>query len=268
MIRKPVRKVWSWTLCIFSVVCLIGSYTVLSDIQHRKNADDTTIPTWTQLKDGLCKVFEKNKLTGASWITTDLKASAERFFLGLAIGVAGALIFGMLMGCFSVFESFFILPLTILALIPPTAALAVYFVLVGTNTEMYVTMIALGIGPTLARTICLAVKDVPDELIEKSYTLGASTTEIIWDVIFKNILPKIIDAARLSIAPAMIFLIAAEMVCGDAGFGYRIRLQSRLLDMNVVYTYLAFLGIFGFVMDYLFRCISKFFCPWYQPERT
>ncbi len=267
MIRKPIRKIWSRLLCILSIGSLIVSYTVVSDIQHRKNPDDTTIPNWTQMKDGVVKVFKANPLTGARWIVTDTKASSMRFLLGLASGILAAIFFGMLMGCFSVFESFFILPLTILALIPPTAALAVYFVLVGTDTEMYVTMIALGIGPTLARTISLAVKDVPDELIEKAYTLGASATEVIWNVIFKNILPKLIDAIRLHIAPAMIFLIAAEMVCGDAGFGYRIRLQSRLLDMNVVYTYLAFLGLFGFAMDYALRSLSKFLCPWYQPER-
>ncbi len=49
----------------------------------------------------------------------------------------------------------------------------------------------------------------------------------------------------------MVYLIAAEMVVGDVGFGYRIRLQSKLLNMSVVYPYLAMLAAFGFGMDSL-----------------
>ena len=37
-------------------------------------------------------------------------------------------------------------------------------------------------------------------------------------------------------------IVAAEMLVGDVGFGYRIRLQSKLLNMSVVYPYLALLA--------------------------
>ncbi len=32
----------------------------------------------------------------------------------------------------------------------------------------------------------------------------------------------------------MIFLLAAEMIVGDQGMGYRIRMESRILNLNVV----------------------------------
>jgi ABC-type nitrate/sulfonate/bicarbonate transport system permease component len=62
----------------------------------------------------------------------------------------------------------------------------------------------------------------------------------------------------------MVYLIAAEMVFGDVGFGYRIRLQSKLLDMSVVYPYLALLAIFGYLMDYTLRRIELWLCPWHE----
>ena len=61
----------------------------------------------------------------------------------------------------------------------------------------------------------------------------------------------------------MVYLIAAEMVVGDVGFGYRIRLQSRLLNMNVVYPYLTMLAVFGLAMDYSLRLTQRLSCPWY-----
>ncbi len=266
MIRKPIKKRWRIILGILSIILMVGTYTFISHRQHETNPDDTTIPTWKQLKGGVKTALEVNRRSGERWIVVDSIATLKRLLLGLFFGIAGALVFGLLMGCLGVMESFFIPPLTILALIPPTAALAVYFVLVGTDTEMYVTMIALGIGATMARVIYLAVKDVPHDLLYKAYTLGASECEVVWNVIFRYILPKFLDTIRLHIPPAMIFLIAAEMVCGDVGFGYRIRLQSRLLNMSVVYPYLAMLAAYGFTMDFGLRKLQRLICPWYVPE--
>ena len=85
-------------------------------------------------------------------------------------------------------------------------------------------------------------REVPSEVIDKSYTLGASHCEVIWNVIVPQIIPKFLDTVRLQIGPAVVYLIAAEMLKGDAGFGYRIRMRQRVTDMSVVYTYLALLS--------------------------
>jgi len=265
MIRQPIKTRWVIALGVVSVVAMLASYTWVSWKQHKANPGDTTIPTWSQLKGGVVKAFQAHA-NGERWVVADAKASAFRLFLGMLFGVLIALVFGVSMGCLKHVESVLLPPLTLVALVPPTAALAVYFVLVGTGTSMYVTMIALGTGATMARSTYLAVRDFPMELLYKGYTLGASSLELIVSVILRHVLPKFIDTVRLHIPPAMIFLIAAEMVCGDVGFGYRIRLQSRLLNMDVVYPYLAMLAAFGFAMDFAFRMLQQVCCPWYKLE--
>jgi NitT/TauT family transport system permease protein len=266
MIRQPIHRTRGLVLGIFSVLVMLLLYSLISHWQHKKNPDDTTIPTWTQLASGIKKASEINTRSQDRWIISDSKATAYRLFLGLFIGVLGAFIVGHLMGCFAPCEAFLIPPMSLLAKIPPTAALAVFFVLAGTNDKMFIAMIAFGVLPTLAQSIYFSVKDVPEELLFKAYTLGASRMELIWNVIVRAILPKLIDAIRLQIGPAMVYLIAAEMVVGDVGFGYRIRLQSRLLNMNVVYPYLAVLAAFGFFMDYLLRLIQRVSFPWYERQ--
>ncbi len=123
-------------------------------------------------------------------------------------------------------------------------------------------MIGFGVLPSLAQTVYLSVKDVPDEYLYKAYTLGASHVEVVWNVVFRQVLPKLIDAIRLQLGPAMVYLIAAEMVVGDVGFGYRIRLQSKLLNMDVVYPYLVILAVFGFTVDYALLKLQRKMCPW------
>lgn len=267
MIRRPIPHAAVLLLGTLSLILLLGAYTWLSHRQHVENPTDTTIPTWSQLKEGVVAITEVNRRSEERWILEDAAATGTRLFLGLAIGIAGSLVIGILMGCFAPVEAVLYPPLALLAKIPPTAALAVFFVLVGTDTKMYVAMIAFGVLPTLAQTIFLEVKEFPDELQYKAYTLGASHGEVIWSIIFRQVFPKLIDAVRLVIGPAMVFLIAAEMLVGDVGFGYRIRLQSKLLNMSVVYPYLALLAAFGFGLDWALRQLQQKCCPWYGKSR-
>jgi len=51
---------------------------------------------------------------------------------------------------------------------------------------------------------------------------------------------------------------------GHEGFGYRIRLQSKLLNMSSVFPYLLLLGLFGFTLAYALMQSQKITCPWYQ----
>ncbi len=267
MIRQPIRPGTALLLGAVSVILLLGSYSWLAWRQARANPDDTTIPRWSQMAKGFSAALEVNRRSHDRWLVADSVASAKRLFLGLAIGVATGLVLGLAMGCLAPVEALLHPPLSLLAKVPPTAALAVFFVLVGTGDNMYVAMISIGILPALALSVYLAVKEFPDELLHKAYTLGASHMEVVWSIVFRQVLPRFIDTIRLAIGPAMVYLIAAEMVVGDVGFGYRIRLQSKLLNMSVVYPYLAILAAFGFGMDFLLRRAQRRFFPWFEGGR-
>lgn len=250
-------------LQIASFVVLLVLYSLLSHAQHKENPNDTTIPNWSQLAEGLGKIVEINRRSGERWIVVDSISTAERYFLGMSASVAVAFVIGILMGRYAGVEALFYAPLSLAAKVPPTAALAVFFVMVGTDLEMYVAMITFGVAPTLAQSIYLSVRSIPEQVLHKAATLGASPFEIVWNVIVRQILPQFIDAVRLQIGPAMVYLIAAEMVCASEGFGYRIRIQFKKLDMDVVYPYLALLAIFGFLMDALLRKTQERVAPWY-----
>ena len=265
MIRRPISRSWAVMLGVLSVLILLAGYTFVSHRQHQINPEDTTIPNWSQLSEGVKKFTQINR-KGERWIVEDSIATGRRFFYGIGLGLVCGFLTGVLMGCFSPVEAFLQPPIALLAKVPQTAALAVYFVAFGTGMSMYVAMISLGIIPALAVTVYLAIKDLPSEMIDKAYTLGASHFEVVLEVILKQVLPKFIDAVRLAIGPAIVFLIAAEMVVGDVGFGYRIRLQFKLTNMNVVYPYLVMLASFGFALDYGLRFLQARFCPWYQRD--
>jgi len=246
-----------------SICVLVGTYSWLSYRQHQKNPKDTTIPNLSQFVEGWQKLTTTDA-TGDIWIVVDVKATYSRLFIGLASGSILGILLGMAMGCFTRIEAFFLPPLSFLAKIPPTAMIAVYFVTVGLGMPFYVAVIALGIFPTLAQAIYQSAKnDINDHIIYKTYTLGASSSEVIWNVVFQQILPRIIENVRLQIGPAMVFLVAAEWAIAGEGFGYRLRIESRLSHMNVVYSYLIILGATGFLMDWLLSTLRRKTCPWF-----
>jgi NitT/TauT family transport system permease protein len=122
--------------------------------------------------------------------------------------------------------------------------------------------------PTLTKAIYLSAKyDVPLEMINKSYTLGGSNMEVMWLYAFREILPKVLESIRLQIGPSLVYLIAAEYNNAQVGFGYRIRIQQRLLHMDTVYLYVIILAILGYSLSTGVTLLRKWWCPWFERSK-
>lgn len=266
MIRRPISQRLGIILQVVSVLLIIGIYSFLSWRQHVINPIDKTIPTLHQFVDGwktLCSPDSSKRY----WLIDDFSRSGQRFGLGMLAGVSAAFLIGILMGVYPIIEAFCRWPVRIMGSVPPTAMLAIYFVVFGIELKMYIAMIAFGIFPGLAMSIYRAViTDVSEHAISKAYTLGSDSLEVITSVVLQQILPRIIEFVRIAVGPALIFLIAAEWANADVGFGYRLKLQSRLQNMNVVYTYLAILAITTSLIDYYLLILRKRLCGWFEKE--
>jgi NitT/TauT family transport system permease protein len=205
----------------------------------------------------------------STWLYKDATATFRRLFSGLMWGCVLAVLIGLMMGCYEWLAAILVPPLSFLAQIPATAMLAVFIVIVAKVLQWdsewtYTLMIGFGVLPTLTQTVYLSARDdLHSEEINKAYTLGARNTEVIWNVVFPQILPKVIDATRLQIGPAMVYLVAAEMLLAQVGMGYEIRMQQRLMHMAVVYDYLFILGATGLLMNKSMVWFRMWMCPWY-----
>ncbi len=241
--------------------------TKFTRLRDTPDKTDLTVPSWSMLyHQGLVRActpqgsFKRKEV----WITMDFKATIIRLITALVLGMAVSLVLGMAMGCFDPLEAFFTPPFAILSKVPATAVLPIFFVMIQINFKLYLAIIVFGMLPSLAQSISSAVrKDVPEELIFKAYTLGASQLELIWEVIFKQVLPRILDAARLQIGPALVLLVAAEWMVAGEGIGYRLRLFYQRTDMTVVFVYVVILGLLGLAADYALTWTRRKLCPWF-----
>ena len=95
-----------------------------------------------------------------------------------------------------------------------------------------VVLIVFGTAPFIMRDMEQRVREIPREQIVKAQTLDANTWQIAVRIVAPQVLPRLIDAVRLSLGAAWLFLIAAEAIASTEGLGYRIFLVRRYLAMD------------------------------------
>jgi NitT/TauT family transport system permease protein len=294
MIGKPISKQTSLLCAALCVAVLVAAYSALATSQHRKNPDDRTIPTWRQLWSGLVFLCEQPTqqadddagdllaaaLQGAGinesperrqkgWLEGRIlweasKASLGRLCGGLSLGLAGGIVMGILMGCFHKVDAALSPVLYFASRIIATAAMPIFFKLAGIELQMYIAMIAFGSMPIVTLTVSQYVREFPEELRFKAYTLGASHSEVITTAIFPCVLPRILDLAILTIGPALVYLIAAEQIVAGEGFGYRIRVLTKATRFEVVYPLIIILTVYAGMMTWGLRKLRRKLCPWYE----
>jgi len=146
------------------------------------------------------------------------------------------------------------------------ALLPILFIVFGLGEVSKVVLIILGVAPIMTREIYQRVKEIPSEQIIKVQTLGANTWQIITRVIIPQVLPRLVDAIRITLGTAWIFLISAEAIAATEGLGYRIFLVRRYLAMDVILPYVLWITLLAFLIDFLLQALNKKIFPWFGKE--
>ena len=232
------------------------------------NPNDKLMPSMQSFIDAVSYLaFEPNKRTGDYVLWADTAASLQRLGLGVGISALTGLIIGILVGIIPLVRAGIAPVITIISLVPPLAILPILFIIFGLGELSKVMLIVLGITPFLIRDVQLRVMALPHEIIIKAQTLGANSWQLILRVVLPQVLPKLIDAVRLSLGSAWLFLIAAEAISATEGLGYRIFLVRRYMSMDIILPYVVWITLLAFLMDYLLRRLSKGVFPWHGTEQ-
>jgi NitT/TauT family transport system permease protein len=86
--------------------------------------------------------------------------------------------------------------------------------------------------------------------------------------VLPQIMPRLLEAVRLSLGPAFLFLIAAEAIAADVGLGYRIFLMRRYLAMDIILPYVVWITLIAFILDWLLATLARRAFPFaYVTER-
>jgi NitT/TauT family transport system permease protein len=252
-------------LGLLPFVVLVIMYLVASDIRLTDNPNDKLLPGMSAFADAVQQfAFTEDKRSGQITLWADTVSSLQRLGIGLALAAFGGLVFGILTGVLPYARAALSPLIAALSMIPPLAILPILFIVFGLGEVSKIVLIVIGIAPFIMRDIGMRVGELPAEQLIKVQTLGASTWQAVVRVVLPQMLPRLIDALRLSLGPAWLFLIAAEAIAATDGLGYRIFLVRRYMAMDIILPYVVWITLLAFVMDLLLRQLSRKAFPWYQ----
>ncbi len=261
--RKPDRA-GKIALGLLPLVLLVLAYWLASDARLAENPNDKLMPAFGSFVDAIDRLaFEPNKRSGEYLFWNDTAASLKRIVLGVALSALIGLVFGIVIGLLPLVRAGLSPLVTILALIPPMAILPILFIVFGLGELSKVMLIVIGITPFIIRDLQGRVMEIPQEILIKAQTLGANTWQIVVRVVLPQVLPRLLDAVRLSLGSAWLFLIAAEAIAATEGLGYRIFLVRRYMSMDIILPYVAWIAVLAFAMDWSLKTLSRWLFPWY-----
>jgi NitT/TauT family transport system permease protein len=251
-------------LGLLPLVLILLLYLAGSDARLEINPNDKLLPSFTQIGDTIHRMaFEPSKRTGEYLFWIDTLSSLKRLGAGLLIAAVLGLLLGMFTGAIPLVSASISPLLTIVSLIPPLAVLPILFIVFGLGELSKIVLVAIGLTPFIARDIQRRTQEIPSEQLVKAQTLGANTAQILTRVVLPQLLPKLIDAVRLSLGAGWLFLIAAEAIAATDGLGYRIFLVRRYMAMDVILPYVAWITLLSFFFDVTLVWLNRRLFPWY-----
>lgn len=262
-VNRRIRRGNSILLGAIPILLLVLLYLLMAASRHATNPNDKILPLPGGMAEAMSSLlFEPDQLSGQLIFWADTFASLQRLGLGLSISTLSALLVGLLLGVLPPVRATFGPLVTGIAVIPPIALLPILFIAFGLGETAKVALIVIGIAPFMIRDVAAHIAALPREQIIKAQTLGASSWQLMLRVALPQAMPRLIQAVRLSLGPAWVFLISAEAIASDIGLGYRIFLVRRYLSMDIILPYVAWIALLAIAMDMLLTWSSRRLFSW------
>ncbi|MEM9009803.1 MAG: ABC transporter permease [Pseudomonadota bacterium] len=205
-------------------------------------------------------VFEQLWRTGLLW--DHLLPSLQRLVVGATLGALAAIVVGVLIGLFSVVRAGLVPLVAAIFPIPKIALLPLFIIWFGIGEGSKYALIALGtFTPTVVATYG-GVDNVDRTLIRMGQSFGLSWFSIVWKIVLPGALPTILSGLRVSLAIAIILLVAAEMLGAEYGIGAYILEAGALYDLERLFAGVTILSILGLIVSFLIGRLERLLLAW------
>jgi NitT/TauT family transport system permease protein len=191
-----------------------------------------------------------------------LAPSLTRLAVGALLGVLAGIGTGILIGLFSMVRAGLIPLVAAIFPIPKIALLPLFIIWFGIDEGSKYALIALGtFTPTVVATYG-AVDNVDRSLIRMGQSFSLRWLSIVTKIVLPGAMPGILSGLRISLAIAIILLVAAEMLGAEYGIGAYILEAGSLYDLERLFVGVAILSIIGVVVSTLIGAVEKRLLNW------
>jgi NitT/TauT family transport system permease protein len=255
-LRSELPTGWRWGLAALGLLAVL----VLWVWAAARPSETVVVPTPGATFSALRDLWSEGKL----W--DDVSASGLRIFYGYAISMAIGVVLGILMGSLQSARATLEAPIGFMRYVPATALTPLMLSWLGIDESPKITLVVLGTVFFNILMVADVARNVPRELIEASYTLGAKRGTVLRKVVFRHSLPGIIDVARINLAAAWLMLVVAELLAANDGLAYRIMKAQRVHGYDTMFAVLFVFGVIGVTTDLALRWLRDASSPWAKAD--
>jgi NitT/TauT family transport system permease protein len=252
-----------WVYVIAPIVLIVALYAIDAAICLADNPNGKIVPSFSMMVDRVAELaFSEDPRTHTYLLWTDTAASLYRFVAGLGLAAAVGLLLGINIGVFRSLQYILLPSVVALSFVPVMALLPILLIVVGVGDAAKITLIFLGVAFFITRDIYATTAEIPQELLVKARTLGASELALVYRVALPMVMPRLFEAVRQSLGVAWWALIASEGISATEGLGYRIFLVRRYADMAAIIPYVLWITFLAFAFYSVLVYAQHRLYPW------
>jgi NitT/TauT family transport system permease protein len=252
-LRDPISDRMRVVFMVLSVLTPLALWVLLSGTGA---VDSLFLPTPVSVVRAGAKLWT----SGALW--DDLVATLSRIGISFVVIVVISVPLGIAIGTFPSMQALFEPMIGMLRYMPAPAFIPLLIIWLGLGESSKIALLVIGtvFFNTLMSADAAAL--VPQEMIDASYTLGASKWTVVRKVVVPYALPGLIDAMRVNIAATWNLVVVSELIAAEKGLGFRIARAQRFLQTDQIFAVLIIIGVIGVAMDLGFRWLRHAVAPW------
>jgi len=251
--KEPIPRVVGVSLGLASFGAVLALWAILS---YGGVTSSFFLPSPSAVARALYNLFATQNFAADVW------ASTRRIMLGFLISAVIGIPLGIAIGSFRVFQAFFEPVIAAVRYMPASAFIPLLIIWFGIYENEKIAVIFIGVFFPLTLLIADVSANVPRELVQIAYTLGASRWQVFWRVLLPASWPGVLDNLRIGVGWAWTYLIVAELVAADQGIGHMILSASRFLQTDQIMAGIITIGALGLITDGIFRWLYRVLFPY------
>jgi NitT/TauT family transport system permease protein len=146
--------------------------------------------------------------------------------------------------------------------LPKSALIPLAIVWLGLGSISKIVLIMVGCLLPIVLSSFNATRGVDKFLVWSARSVGASESELLWEIVVPAGAPEILNGIRIALALCFILVVAGEFIFANNGIGFLISFLGDGGDYEGMFAGILTVSVLGFAADRIFLVLMGRFTSW------
>jgi sulfonate transport system permease protein len=205
-------------------------------------------------------------LAASGELARHIGISAQRAFIGFAVGGGLGFLLGILTGSSRIAENLIDGTMQMVRTVPHLALIPLVIIWMGVGETAKVFLVALGVLFPVYLNTYHGVRTVDPGLIEMGRVYGLKRWQLFRKVLLLGALPSVLVGVRYALGVMWLTLIVAETIAATSGIGYLAMNAREFLRTDIVVLSILLYAGLGKLADSAARWLEYRLLPWHRSQ--